>query len=187
MTLSRNYFYIQCSTLQWHVNFDGLCLSGERCLVIFCWFSPFLHFSLTHLPTESRFTNLCTNMQRISNAKAIPHLCPHAMDYGRPMSVILKPCTERLIELDSTTCVQGDDSLEQGAVESTPACWATFFIAYTGCSDNTHVSIFSHCLQVQTNNSEEMEMLLPASTLPALSKAVYRNYIIGEDQNGQLL
>lgn len=80
------------------------------------------------------------------------------MDDRRPMSVILKPCTDRLIELDSTTCVQGDDSLEQGAVESAPACWATFFIAYTGCSNNTHVSIFSHCLQVQTNNGEGMEI-----------------------------
>lgn len=29
------------------------------------------------------------------------------------MSLILEPCTDRLIELDSTTCVQRDDSLEQ--------------------------------------------------------------------------
>lgn len=152
-------------------------------LLIFTFFAFFPH-TLAHWEQIHKPVHKYAEDQQ---CRSHPHLCPHAMDYGRPMSVILKPCTERLIELDSTTCVQGDDSLEQGAVESAPTCWATFFIAYTGCSDNTHVSIFSHCLQVQTNNSEEMEMLLPASTLPALSNAVYRNYIIGEDQNGQLL
>lgn len=46
-------------------------------------------------------------MQKLSTSLS------HAMHDGRPMSLILEPCTDRLIELDSITCVQGDDSLEQ--------------------------------------------------------------------------
>lgn len=40
------------------------------------------------------------------------------------------------------------------AVGSAPSCGAAFFIANISCSNNTHVSILGHCLQVQTNNSE---------------------------------
>lgn len=39
-----------------------------------------------------------------------------------------------------------------------PTCWATFFIANTGCSNNNHISILGHCLQVQTNNSGRVEI-----------------------------
>lgn len=40
------------------------------------------------------------------------------------------------------------------AVGSAPSCGAPFFGANISCSNNTHVSILGHCLQVQTNNSE---------------------------------
>lgn len=99
--------------VQWHVNFDGLCLGGGRCLVIFCWFSPFLHFSLAHsrpLRVDPKHVHKYAEDQQ---CKSHPHPCPHAMDDERLMSLIFQPCADRLIELDSTTCVQGDESLKQ--------------------------------------------------------------------------
>lgn len=70
------------------------------------------------------------------------------------MSLVLKPCADQLVELDSTTCVQRDESRRAEVVGSAPSCGAAFFVANISHSNNTHISILGHCLQVQTNNSE---------------------------------
>lgn len=149
--------------VQWRVNFDGLCLSRGTCLVIFCWFSPFLHFSLTHSrPLRVDSQTLCTNMQRISNAKAIPVLVPIPWMLRGWWVWSLSLAQTGLLNLTAPLVWW---LIRAQAVGSAPTCRATFFIANPGCSNNTHVSILGHCLQAQTNKNERMEICYQ----PALS------------------
>lgn len=156
---------MQCF-LQWHVNFDGLCFSGGRCLVIFSWFSPFLHFSLTHsrpLRVDwQTHAQICRGsaMQKPSTSLSPCHGWQEA-DGSDPRALHRQAYWTWQHHLCPGRWLTWAE-----AVESAPTCWATFFIANTGCSTNTHVSILSHCLQVQTNNSGRMEICYQ----PALSQ-----------------
>lgn len=140
--------------LRWHINFSGVCLGGGRCLLILCWFSPFLHSSHARSPPLRVDSQTRAQIRRGSaTQKPSASLSPchrwQEGDESDPWALHRRVywtwqhlvCAERWLTW-----------AEAGG--SAPGCGAAFFIANISCSNNTHVSILGHCLQVQTNNSE---------------------------------
>ena len=140
--------------MQWHINFNGMCLVGGRCLLIFRWFSPFLHSSHTHPPplradswTRGQIHRGSTT-QKPSTPLSPCHRGWEANESDPPASHGQAYWTSQHHLCAETWLTWAE------AVGSAPSCGATLFVANISCSNNTHVSILGHCLQVQMNNSE---------------------------------
>lgn len=130
-------------------------------------FISFAFFPPHSRPPRVDSQTLCTNMQRISNPKAIHILVPMPWMIGGRWVWTSSFAQTGLLNLTAPLVFREMTHLSR-AEGCAPTCWATFFIANTGCSNNTHVSILGYCLQAQTNNSGRMEICYqPAHSWPS--------------------